>query len=1003
MKRRKFLIGSGLSIGAISALGYSSTLKHTLTFSDKGAKAKNTIYANAQECEVSLNKNEIKFNDKFSIMPSVCNGCVTFCSVRAKIDKKSQKVLRVSGNPYSLLSSDPYLDMNTPLKESFIALSNHNENGLKMRSTCCVRGNFIHHKLDDEFRITKPLKRVGKRGENKWKSISIEELISEIVNGGDLFNEGHVEGLKTFYDTKTLIDEKNPDYGPLANKLCILGTGDEGRQNFITHRFAQSFGTINYLGHTGICGLSMRAGEAAYLNDFQKYSHLKPDFEYCKFLLNIATAPAQAGNPFKRQAHLLAKARSEGEMKYVTITPNLTNADTFAVENKSKWIPIKPGSDLAFVMGMLRVIIENKLYNLSYLQIPSLKSQLALNDVSFTNATHLILQDEANYGTFLRGEDNQILVLENGILKSADEVKQADLEFNGIVEYKGQTYQVKTSFEILKENVFEYSLEEYAKKCEIEPSIIADLAKEFTSYGRAVATDCHGGTMHTTGFYTTYAIMMLGSMVGNLNYKGGMSIGGGKFNSFNGKMYNLLTYEGKNKPYGTRIDRARKAYETSTEFQEKIKNNQNPYPAKDQWYPLSNALENEVLTSSANAYPYKLGTLITWGTNLVYGQNLNSKTIELLKDPKKSIPLFIAIDPFINETSLYADYIVPDSVLFETWGVLSPWAGYTAKTTHLRFPIIQSPNEKFKNGQSICMDSFLIELGKALNLPSFGKDAIKDKDGNYYPLDKPEDFYLRAFLNVALDTQNPVNDISDEELKISGLQKYEKILKEICKEHWRKVAFIMSRGGRFSTKKSAYKDNALSNSYKKAIAIYNEKLAKTKNALSGERYSGTIKYYDARYANGEKITLRESFNLLAFNYKSNIFSSYSATLESLKEIKYSTYIDINSQTAKKYNIKNGDKIKLSTYETSIIGYARIKEGIHPCAIGLEHGDGRNAEGAKDLNIDGKVFKAKTRRKIGITYSQLGLRDITRPNSPNLSDFVIGSNARQAFMVKIEKI
>ena len=41
------------------------------------------------------------------------------------------------------------------------------------------------------FRITHCLKRVGKRGEGRWKSISFEQLVEEVVEGGDLFGEGH--------------------------------------------------------------------------------------------------------------------------------------------------------------------------------------------------------------------------------------------------------------------------------------------------------------------------------------------------------------------------------------------------------------------------------------------------------------------------------------------------------------------------------------------------------------------------------------------------------------------------------------------------------------------------------------------------------------------------------------------------------------------------------------------------------------------------------------------
>ncbi len=52
----------------------------------------------------------------------------------------------------------------------------------------------------------------------------------------------------------------------------------------------------------------------------------------------------------------------------------------------------------------------------------------------------------------------------------------------------------------------------------------------------------------------------------------------------------------------------------------------------------------------------------TVNSNPAYAQSGFSNVVDYLKDPKQ-IPLFIAIDPFINETSTYADYIIPDAVL----------------------------------------------------------------------------------------------------------------------------------------------------------------------------------------------------------------------------------------------------------------------------------------------------------------------------------------------------
>lgn len=999
--RRKFLLGTGVVAGGLGLSGYSETLSHALFAKDKGEKNKDSLYGDAPNPEAFFKDGELVIDKNFNVLPSVCNGCTTQCGIRVKIDTSTNKVVRTFGNPYSPLSSNPWLNGNTPLLDSFKNTSAKEDLGIDFRSTVCARGNLVYEKLDDRFRVTSPLKRVGKRGENKWKKISIEELIDEIVNGGNLFGEGELKGLKDIADTKTPIDENNKDYGPLANKLCVLGTTNEGRQNFAVHRFVNGFGSANYMGHTATCGLSMRAGNAAYLNDLSKYPHLKPDFEHCKFLLNIGTAPAQAGNPFKRQAKLLSEARVNNNMQYVTITPNLTNADTIAIGGSSKWIPIKPGSDLAFVMGMIREIIESKSYNEAYLKIPSLNAQIKLKDYSHTNASHLVIVDEGeHFGKFL--QDNGLpQVMQKGRLIKADDALEGDIYFSGRVALNGKSFNVKSSFILLKENAFLFSLEEYAKQCDVSSKQIRQVAKQWTSYGRSVGSDCHGGTMHTTGFYTTYAIMMLGALVGNLNYKGGMSIGGGKFKDYDGAKYNLLAYEGKNKPQGTRIDRARRAYEDSTEFKQNLKKGK-PYPAKDNWYPLTNALITEFLANSANSYPYKLDVLISWNSNFVYAQSGHAHLIEALKDPKKAAPLFVAIDPFINETSIYADYIVPDSVLFETWGVVNPWSGYNTKASQLRFPIIESKNDKFSNGENICMDSFFIELGKKLGLKAFGKNAIKDKNGNFYPLDRPSDFYLRAFENIALDGDTP--EISDLELEsLKHLESLIATLKQTCGDNWRKVAFILSRGGKFAPQKSAYNGEGLSNAYKKTIAIYNEKVGTTRNALSGERYSGTPKFYESRYCNGEALRMDEEFNFLAFSYKSNVLSSATASVETLRDIRYTSYIDINPKSAKKYGIENGSLVKLSSKDFSIEGFARLREGVHPNSIGVEHGTSRRGEGGKDVEIDGEIMQKSLIRASGVNLNDIGIHDKTRHKYATLGDFAIGSNARQAFPVKIEKM
>ena len=56
----------------------------------------------------------------------------------------------------------------------------------------CPKGQAGIQTAYDPYRITKVLKRAGKRGENKWMTIPFDQAIDEIVNGGKLFS--HVPG-----------------------------------------------------------------------------------------------------------------------------------------------------------------------------------------------------------------------------------------------------------------------------------------------------------------------------------------------------------------------------------------------------------------------------------------------------------------------------------------------------------------------------------------------------------------------------------------------------------------------------------------------------------------------------------------------------------------------------------------------------------------------------------------------------------------------------------------
>ena len=154
------------------------------------------------------------------VSPSSCLGCWTQCGVRVRVDTQKGEIIRIAGNPYHPLATTHHAPMETPVREVYAMLGG--DNGLEGRATSCARGSAMFEHQTAPHRVLQPLKRVGPRGSGQWKTIAFEDLVKEICEGGDLFGEGHVDGLAAIRDVQTLIDPENPEYGPKANQLNTL-------------------------------------------------------------------------------------------------------------------------------------------------------------------------------------------------------------------------------------------------------------------------------------------------------------------------------------------------------------------------------------------------------------------------------------------------------------------------------------------------------------------------------------------------------------------------------------------------------------------------------------------------------------------------------------------------------------------------------------------------------------------------------------------------------------
>lgn len=1037
--RRKLLRGS-LAAGGVAAFaaGYGETVSRAargLTTGTSGAPTKDAVRGNSLEPEFRIDPvtGRLDTHPGQVVSPSSCLGCWTQCGIRVRVDTETNRILRVAGNPYHPLATTNPAPMDTPVREVYAMLGG--DNGLEGRATSCARGSAMFEHQKAPHRVLAPLKRVGPRGSGKWQTISFEQLIEEICEGGDLFGEGHVDGLRAIRDVKTPIDPENPEFGPRSNQLMMTDSANEGRTPLINRFARQAFGTVNVANHGSYCGQSYRVGTGAALGDLATMPHGKPDWKNSRFGLFIGTAPAQAGNPFQRMGRELSEARSRGEQqyRYVVVSPLLPMSSSHASGDNNRWLPILPGTDLALVMGMIRWILENERYDARFLAQPGPAAMAAAGEAWWSNATHLLINDpdHPRYGTFLRGADlgwpmpapkddktpaQDVFVAQaaDGSLVPHTAAQPAELFVSRKVVLRqpdGSESEVEVCSSLfrLREEARRKTLDDYSEICGVPVEEIVALAREFTSHGKKAVANSHGGTMNGAGFYTTFAIATLNNLIGNLNVKGGWVMDAGPFGPFGpGPRYNFAKFDGQVKAQGVAMSRTRFPYEKTSEFKRKVAAGENPYPARAPWYPAPGAVTSEMLAGGLLGYPYRVKAWINHNSNPIYAMcGFENALVDAIKDPRK-LPLFISVEPFINETSALADYIVPDTVTYESWGIGAPWADVIARTSTVRWPTVEPATAKTAEGESICFETLLFGIAKRLGLPGFGKNAMSTREGEPLDLDNHIDFYVRAACNIAYQAGKPVGEASDDDIAITGLSRWmPEIEKRLKPEEVRRVAMVMTRGGRFDRVEDAWEGDRLKTRPKAPINFWNEGVARMRHSMTGERLTGCPTWYPTRLADGSP--MREVFTskewpLTMSSYKSNLMSSMSIAASRLRQVHPHNPISLNREDAEALGIVNGDRIRVSTPGGSLEGIALVRGGIRKGAIAIEHGYGHRQLGTVPHLVDGKPTPHNPQHGNGVSLNTLGFADPTRPEKDNIwVDWVSGAAVRQALPARVEKV
>ncbi|MEF8788573.1 MAG: molybdopterin-dependent oxidoreductase [Haloarculaceae archaeon] len=241
----------------------------------------------------------------YSLVPTACFNCEAGCGLLTYIDRETGEIRKIEGNPEHPGS----------------------------RGRNCAKGPATINQLNDPQRIRHPLKRDGPRGSGNWERVSWEAALQDIA--------GRMR--------EAIEDDR-------GNEITyhVGRPGHEGSMD----RVINAWGVDGHNSHTNICSAGARAGYAFW----HKYDRPSADFANAEFVL-LLSAHLESGHYFNPHAQRIIEGMQEGGQLAV-LDPRLSNTAAMS----DYWLPTQPGSEAAVLLAMANVIMEEELYDETFLR-----------------------------------------------------------------------------------------------------------------------------------------------------------------------------------------------------------------------------------------------------------------------------------------------------------------------------------------------------------------------------------------------------------------------------------------------------------------------------------------------------------------------------------------------------------------------------------------------------------------------------------------------------------
>lgn len=240
----------------------------------------------------------------YTLVPTVCFNCESGCGLLAYVDRKTFEIKKFEGNPAHPGS----------------------------RGRNCAKGPATINQVYDPERLLYPLKRVGKRGEGKWKRVTWDDALDDIAARMRESRSRRKDGI-------------------------MYHVGRSGEDGF-TNRCIQAWGVDAHNSHTNICSAGARTGYALW----GAFDRPSPDYANARVILLISSH-LETGHYFNPHAQRIMEAKAKGA-RLITLDPRLSNT----ASKSDVWLPTWPGSETTFLLATANHLIQNDLYDRDFVR-----------------------------------------------------------------------------------------------------------------------------------------------------------------------------------------------------------------------------------------------------------------------------------------------------------------------------------------------------------------------------------------------------------------------------------------------------------------------------------------------------------------------------------------------------------------------------------------------------------------------------------------------------------